>query len=277
MSLAVFSVILFAAALHACWNAMVKGAGDKLLMTALIAVTASLLAALVLPFMPQPSSQSWPFILASVAIQVLYFLVLARIYSITDMSQSYALMRGTAPLFVVCASVFLIGDPLSLSMWAGILVICTGVLCMAAGAWRSNIQGLALAFLNALIVASYTLVDGIGVRCSDAPVSYTLWVFLLTGLPFVFWILLRKRRQLGGFLRQYWHFGLIGGAGSMASYGLALWAMTIAPVAVVSALRETSILFGVLIAILFLGEKVRPLRITAACIIAAGAMILRLS
>jgi drug/metabolite transporter (DMT)-like permease len=274
----VFAIVLFAALLHASWNAIVKGAGDKLLTTVLVTTSAALLAALSLPVLRQPSAGSWPFILGSALLQVAYFVLLARTYHIADMSQTYPLMRGAAPLLVGVVSVLALDARLTLTMWIGVGVICLGILGMAAGDRQRNRRGIAPALLNAMVIAGYTVIDGLGVRHSGAPAAYTLWIFLVTGVPLAAWaVRMRGRAALSQYARRNWHFGLIGGVGAVASYGLALWAMTIAPIAVVAALRETSILFGVIISGVLLKEQVGPARFAAACTIALGAVVLRLA
>jgi drug/metabolite transporter (DMT)-like permease len=278
MPLGVFAIVLFAALLHASWNAIVKGAGDKLLTTVLVTTSAALLAAISLPALRQPNAGSWPFILASSLFQVAYFLLLARTYQIADMSQTYPLMRGTAPLLVGSVSVLALGAHLTLTMWIGVGVICLGILGMAAGDRLRNRRGIALALLNAVVIAGYTLIDGLGVRHSGAPAAYTLWIFLVTGVPLAAWAFrTRGKATLSAYARRNWHFGLIGGVGTAAAYGLALWAMTVAPIAVVAALRETSILFGVIISGVLLKEQVGLVRLAAACAIALGAAVLRLA
>jgi drug/metabolite transporter (DMT)-like permease len=134
-----------------------------------------------------------------------------------------------------------------------------------------------LALLNALVIAAYTLIDGIGVRLSGAPAAYTMWVFLLSGLPLAVWARAARRPVFLPYLRRYWRQGIAGGIGTTASYGLALWTMTLAPVASVAALRETSILFGTMIAGLVLKEPLGPRRIVSACISAGGAALLRIA
>jgi drug/metabolite transporter (DMT)-like permease len=278
MPLGVFAIVLFAALLHASWNAIVKGAGDKLLTTVLVTTSAALFAALLLPALRQPNAGSWPFILGSSLFQVAYFVLLARTYHLADMSQTYPLMRGTAPLLVGIVSALALGAHLTATMWIGIGVICLGILGMAAGNRQRNSKGIALALLNAVVIAGYTLIDGLGVRRSGAPAAYTLWIFLVSGVPLAAWAMhVRGRAALSEYARRNWHFGLIGGVGTTASYGLALWAMTIAPIAVVAALRETSILFGVIISGLLLKERVGLIRFAAACTIAFGAAVLRLA
>ena len=277
MSLFVFAVVLAAALLHAAWNAIVKAGGDKLLTTIMVTTAAAVLAAALLPFLRVPAMASWPFVVASALFQITYFLLVARTYQIADMSQAYPLMRGTAPLIVALVGVFLLGDALSPIAWFGVIGICLGIFSIALGSNLKDRKGVYLALLNALVIAAYTLIDGIGVRRSAAPAAYTLWVFLLTGLPFTFWAMTTRRSAFLPYLHRHWRVGIAGGIGTTASYGLALWAMTRAPVAVVAALRETSILFGIVIAALILKEPIGPRRVISACIIAGGAAILRLA
>lgn len=276
MSFDVFAIILLGAALHATWNAVVKGGADKLLTTCMIAAVASLIALATTPFLALPAKESWPFIGASVILQVLYFVLVAATYRIADMSQTYPIMRGTAPLLVATVSVLVLSESLSAFAWLGIAVISLGILSMAIAPSTGPRKGLALALINAGVIAGYTLIDGLGVRKSGAPVAYTLWIFLLTGIPLAAWALAARRRVFVDYVAGNWHLGIVGGVGTIASYGLALWAMTAAPIATVSALRETSILFGVVISAWVLKEHLTRVRIIAACVIAAGAMLLRL-
>lgn len=277
MSLTVFAVVLLAAFLHAAWNAVVKGGGDKMLSTVMVAVSAGLMGAVALPALPQPAPASWPFIAASVGVHVVYFALVARIYHTADMSQTYPLMRGTAPLLVAVASLGWLGEHLSALAWSGIAVISLGILAMAGGARGApgSSEGMWLALLNAVVIAAYTLIDGTGVRRSGAPVAYSFWIFLLTAVPLAAWALVARRPALGGYVRRNLVFALVGGGGTLASYGLSLWAMTRAPVAPVAALRESSILFGALISGLLLKERVGAARLGAACLIAAGVATLR--
>ena len=277
MSLFVFAVVLSAALLHASWNAIVKAGGDKFLTTIMVTTAAAALSAALLPFLRAPAMTSWPFAIASALFQIIYFLLVARTYQIADMSQAYPLMRGSAPLIVALVSVFLLGEALSPLAWFGVIGICLGIFSIALGTNPKDRKGVYLALLNALVIAAYTLIDGIGVRRSAAPAAYTLWVFLLTGLPLTLWVIIARRSSFLPYLRRYWLPGIAGGIGTTASYGLALWAMILAPVAVVAALRETSILFGTMIAGLILKEPIGPRRLISACIIAGGAAILRLA
>jgi drug/metabolite transporter (DMT)-like permease len=277
MPFIVFATVISAALLHATWNAIVKSAGDKFLTTIMVTAAAGGLSAALLPFLTAPAPTSWPYAVASALFQITYFLLVARTYQIADMSQAYPLMRGTAPLLVALVAVFRMGDALSLVAWIGVVAICLGIFSIALGSKLKDRKGVYLALLNALVIAGYTLIDGIGVRRSGAPAAYTLWVFLLTGVPLTLWVLTARRSVFVPYVSRYWRLGIAGGIGTTASYGLALWAMTVAPVAVVAALRETSILFGTVIAGLVLKEHIGLRRVISACIIACGAAILRLA
>lgn len=278
MDLHVFAVVLFAALLHAGWNAIVKGAGDKLMTTVLVAGAAAAVAAAALPFLPQPAPASWPFLAASAVLQVGYYVLLANAYRVGEMSSMYPLMRGTAPLLVAIISAAILGETLAPAGWAGIALVSAGILSLAFHGRRTpGAAGTGFALANALVIASYTLIDGHGVRLSGAAAGYTLWLFVLTGTPLVAWALIRRRTALLSRLRAELHLGLIGGIGTLVSYGLALWAMTLAPVALVAALRETSILWGTAIAALVLRERVGGWRLVAVGIIACGAAVLRLA
>lgn len=270
----VFALILLAALAHALWNALVKSAPDKLLTTFGVTTGAMALALGVLPFLPAPAPASWPFLASSTALQFTYFVVLARAYSRADMSAAYPLMRGAAPLLVALASLVGLGASPGAAAWLGIGVLCAGILGMTTGA---TVRATGPALLNALIIAGYTLVDGAGVRHSGSPAAYTLWLYVLSWPLLTVWALRARRRAAWDHLLGHWPLCLLGGAATLLSYGLALWAMTFVPVAVVAALRETSILFGVLLSRLALKEQVPPRRIGAACLIVAGAIVLRLA
>src|SRR4051812_3155643 len=280
MSVQVMLIVLLAAFLHASWNAVVKSSRDKFLDIVLVTAGSALLSAIALPFLPLPASASWAYVAASVVIHIGYFALVAVAYRAGDMSFAYPLMRGTAPLLVTIASGPLIGEYLSLGAWAGVLLISAGVFGMtlvhrAPGA--AGLRAVSPALANAVVIAAYTIVDGAGVRLSGQAAAYTMWVFLGTALPLVAWAWLRRRDDLAAHFRSRWHFGLIGGACTLGAYVLALWAMTQAPVALVAALRETSILFGTAISALVLKERFGWTRHAAAAVVVSGAIILKLS
>jgi drug/metabolite transporter (DMT)-like permease len=275
----VIGAVLGAALLHAGWNALLKRRGDPLSATVLVSGGAALAGAVALPFLARPDAASWPFIAASSVLQLLYNLLLVATYRAADISHAYPLMRGSAPLLVALATGPLTGERLGGAQWLATFLICGGVLALWLGARGARRQGRAtgLALLTACVIAAYTLVDGIGVRRSGAPAAYTLWIFLCTGGA-VFLATARGRLPaLLAYARANPLVAPLGGLASAASYGIALWAMTLAPVAAVAALRETSILFATAIAAFVLRERVGPLRIAAACLIACGAVAMRLA
>jgi drug/metabolite transporter (DMT)-like permease len=277
VSLAAFGIVLFAAVLHASWNAIVKGAGDTTLTTVLVVGMAGIVGIVILPFVPQPAPASWPYLGVSMVLQVGYYLLVAAAYQAADMSAVYPLMRGVAPLLVAGVGTVAIGEHPTPLAWAGIALVSGGVLSLAFGGRAASGRGIALALGNAVVIATYTLVDGTGVRLSGSPAGYTLWLAVMAASPFVGWILVRRRAAFLAHARRYYALGTVGGIATLASYGLALWAMTVAPVAVVAALRETSILFGTLIAALILRERITLPRLIATGLIAAGAIVLRLA
>ena len=277
MSLPIFGLVLLAAALHALWNAVIKGASDTLLTTILVASFGGVIGIITLPFLPPVAPAAWPYLALSGVLEITYYALVAFAYRHADMSRAYPVMRGTPPLLVAIISALFLGTALLPLEWAGIALISAGILTMLVGGRGTGARrGLVYAALNAVVIASYTLTDGLGVRVSGAPVTYVMWIFVLTGAPLFAWALLR-RRDIIAYTRRNWHYGAIGGLGTLASYGLVLYAMTAAPIPLVAALRETSILFGTAIAVFVLKEKVTAVRLTAAAIILAGVVVLRLA
>ena len=281
MSGLVVLVVLFAAFLHAAWNAAIKVGVNKYFNTILVTSGAGLVCALVLPFVRQPDVDSWVFMLASVALQVVYFYLLAATYRHGDMSQAYPIMRGTAPLLVALVSGSVIGEAVPALRWLGLGMLVLGILGLSLTGQSTTedrpqaLSSRGFALLNACFIAAYTVVDGIGVRKSGAPAAYTMWIFLLTALVLLAVIMLRDRQEFFAYIRGKYLLGIAGGTASVASYGLALWAMTLAPVAAIAALRETSILFATGIAVWILHEKISARRLAAILLAVAGAIVIR--
>lgn len=281
MSGSVLLIVLCGAFLHASWNAIVKGSGDKFFAAAGVNLAAGAISLLALPFLSLPNPASWLYIGLSTITQIFYMSLVVATYKAGDMSEAYPIMRGTPPLLVALVSAPLMGEVMGWRSWLGIVLICSGVLAVALDARRRNrgasSRTAALALANAGFIAGYTIIDGLGVRVSGDPVSYTLWLFLINAVPLPFWALYREPDRFINYLRNRWRPTLIGGFGTIGSYSMALWAMTMAPIAVVAALRETAILFGVLISAFVLKERVGPARFVAAVLIVLGAAALRLA
>lgn len=274
MSLFVFVVILLSAVLHATWNAVVRGGEDKLQSMILVAMFGAIPGIVLLPFLPPIAPAAWPYLAISVILEIAYSILVAAAYRHAEMSRAYPLMRGTPPLIVALVSSVALGMSISPTGWIGIVLISLGLLSLTLRGAGGDSRGVVFAFVNALVIASYTLVDSFGVRASGAPIAYTMWIFVLVGIPLSAWAILRRPGFLA-YARHQWTLGAVGGLGTLGSYGIVLWAMTQAPVALVASLRETSILFGTAIAAFVLRERVTRARIVAVLIIAAGAAVLK--
>ncbi|WP_064682199.1 EamA family transporter [Rhizobium bangladeshense] len=278
MPLDVILLVLFGALLHATWNAIVKAGSDKSLDAALISAGGAVSALPFLAFLPLPQNAAWPFIGASAILQFAYFQLVAAAYRAGDIGLVYPLMRGCAPLLIAATSGVVLKEDLSGAALAGIMTISAGVLTLALEARRGSGSAVFLSIANAFVIASYTYVDGIGARLSGNAVSYALWMSLLPPILLFAWAASRRGSlTVARHVRRNWWRGLIGGAGSIASYGLALWAMTKAPVATVAALRETAIVFALVISVAVFKEKAGIWRYAAGVVIAAGVLVLKLA
>ncbi len=277
MTLSVTLLVLIGALLHATWNAIIRGGQNKSLDSISVALGASAVSIAALPFFPSPGWHIWPYVLASTAIHFAYYRLIAASYQRGGISLVYPLMRGTAPFLVALLSFQVLGERVSFGAMIGIATISAGILTMAFDARKGSLTAVFFALLNACVIAFYTLVDGYGARTAHNPVSYTLWITVLPPLPLYAHALYRHNAaEIAEHLRSNWWKAIIGGAGSVASYSLALWAMTQAPVALVAALRETSILFALLISIFIFKEDASKWRYLAGAIIACGALALKL-
>ena len=274
----VILLVLFGAFLHATWNAIIKAGNNKSLDAALVSAGGAVAALPFLPFLPLPQPAAWPFIGASAILQFAYFQLVAAAYRAGDIGVVYPLMRGCAPLLIAATSGFILDESLSDGALLGTMTICAGILTLAFEARKGSRHAIMLALINACVIATYTYVDGIGARLSGNAISYTLWMALLPPVLLFAWAISRRGVfAVAMHVRYNWWRGLIGGTGSIASYGFALWAMTKAPVATVAALRETSILFALVISVVVLKEKASAWRYIAGVVIALGGLILKLA
>ncbi|VTU34676.1 phosphonate utilization associated putative membrane protein [Variovorax sp. PBS-H4] len=277
--------VLFGALLHAAWNALIKSGIDKPLDTALVHSMGIFIAVPLVMITGLPPRAAWPYMATSLLIHIAYYTALAGAYKHGDLSLTYPVMRGCAPLLVAMGSATFIGEAISVTAWIGVALLCVGVVTLGLSrsvlrenddSRRSKALGFALA--NAAVIALYTVVDGIGVRVSGNALAYVATLFLFDGIPYMLLVLWRrpgKRRAALEYMAGRWKLALIGSAASLGSYGIALWAMTKAPVAIVAALRETSVLFAALIGTLFLREGFGWQRAAGTLIIVAGVMVLR--
>jgi drug/metabolite transporter (DMT)-like permease len=280
MTTIVFAAVLFAALCHASWNALIKVALDPLSTTTLILCGATVFALAAIPFVPLPAAASWPYLIASSFIHLLYFGSLAEAYRTGDLGQVYPIARGAAPLMTAAAGTAIVGEHLGVLAWGGIIVLALGVLLLSLRGGRDlarlDKRAVGFALFTAVTICTYTIVDGVGARKSGHPISYVLWGFVGICICLVPYAVYRNGRALLTDAVQFWPRGLTGGALQVVSYGVALWAMTIAPIAIIASLRETSVLFAALIAVFVLGEPFRAIRIVAAMLIVAGLIAIRI-
>ncbi len=280
--------VLCGAALHAGWNALVKSAGDKTVDTALVHFLGAWVALPLLFIVGLPRPEAAPYIAASLVIHVGYYIALAGAYEHGELGMTYPIMRGFAPLLVALASSAFIGETPSSAAWLGTIAITVGVALVGLahpGDALHYRKALAFAFANAAIIAVYTVVDGLGVRAEVAAggsaLRYVMILFVLDGLPYPLLVWLRRspaqRQQILDYARKRWPKAALGGAASIGSYAIALWAMTQAPVASVAALRETSVLFAALLGTWLLKEKFGWQRALGTAVVVLGVVSLRLA
>ena len=279
ISLTITLMVLGAALLHATWNVMIKGSGDPQFDTALITMGAGASALPFIGFVAPPAPESWPYLAASLAVHMGYYIALVGAYRHGDLSHAYPLMRGIAPLIVVASSALVVGEWPGPGVMLGVVLISIGVIGIGWFGLKSALphgRATAWALANAVIIATYTLIDARGVRLSGSAWGYELWMFVFDIFPFALMVWWQRGHAFARYVRLRWLRGLAGGACSATAYGIALWAMTRAPVAAVAALRETSVIFAALLATLVLRESFGRYRIASACIVTAGVIALRL-
>ena len=279
MPASVFVMVIASAALHAGWNALLKIGLDRFLTASLIQIGAGAIALLALPFVPVPNAAAWPWIVLSALLHIGYNVFLSRAYQYGDLGQVYPLSRGSSPLLVAGLSVLLLGEVLPGGQLFGLAVLVAGIWLMAVrgGSGKASRGLLLCALMTALFIASYTLADASGARANGDPLSYSLWLFAVNGLVMALVILGQRGPRVVRELGPHWRAGLVGGGMSMLAYTIVIWAMTQAPVALVSALRETSVVFALLIGRLWLGESLPPIRLLACLIILAGVALMKLA
>jgi drug/metabolite transporter (DMT)-like permease len=278
----VFFAVLFAAACHAGWNASIKRTLDPLATTVLIGMGAGLVALVFAPLAGVPDAASWPWLIASIAIHLFYFIGLIESYRAGDLGQVYPIARGSAPLMTALAAMVVVGEPLGVPAWTGIVLLAAGVLLISLRGGRDiaalDRRAVGYALFTAVTICAYSVVDGIGARLAGPGKANAYSCFLFVGIaPVVLcWALWRRGGSVISAMAPHWKIGLGGGVMAVISYSIAIWAMTVAPIAIVAALRETSVLFGAIIAVVFLREPLRATRIGAALMILCGILLLRI-
>ncbi len=280
MSGSVFALVLTAAVLHALWNTLVKVNTDRLTMMAVITAGQSLLALIGIGFVEWPASAAWPYLAASVILHTGYFLFLVMAYRYGDLSHVYPLARGSAPLLVAIASIVFTGEVLAGESLLAVLLVSLGVMSLAltrGAAGAGDLRAVLFALGTGGFIAAYTVVDALGARLSGSAHGYAFWLFALHALPMAAIVVVRRRGGLIADLRGVWRVGLVAGFVSFFAYWIVIWAMTLAPMALVSAVRETGMVFAVLFGVFVLKERLDLARVVSTCVTLGGAILLRVS
>lgn len=269
--------VLAAAVMHAAWNAMVKVSGDRVAAMGLIDFWALMLALAATPFVAFPPAGIWAYLLASLGVVTLYRALLIAAYDRGDLGQVYPVMRGSAPLIVAILAAALAGEQLSVAGYAGVALVSAGILSLVTwsrlDAHQYRVLGLALA--TGVSIACYTLIDSLGVRASGDVLMYVVWLEVLEHLPLPLYLAAARRERFGALALEQWRTGILGAASKIGAYGLVLWAVSLAAIAQVAALRETSVIIAALIGHFLFREPFGAKRILASVMVAAGILLLQ--
>jgi len=276
MSAPVLALVLLSALLHATWNAALRSGADRIwTMTVMCSTTATIALPMALG-LPAPARESWPYLAASVVLQVAYCVFLVRAYRTGNLAQVYPIARGSSPVLVTIAAALFAHEHLGSAALAGVGLASAGIAGCAAGRGRPDRASLLAAVTTGILIAGYTVIDGIGARASGSAFAYVAWLFVAQGSAMALMF-----RLVHGPLRldfkspESWK-AIGGGVLSVGSYGTVVWALTLSPMGMTSALRETSVLFAALLGRVVLREPLGVARLAACAAIAAGAVLLAL-
>lgn len=278
MELHVFLAVLTAAALHACWNAIVKGGGDPFISTAHMTIWAVGLSTSLLAFVPFPKPETWLWLVLSAVLHGGYRAALIGMYRHGDLGLVYPIARGAAPLMTAIVTLVLIDERLRPAGYLGIACLALGVLLLSLRGGRLGgiePKAVGLALLTATFITGYSFVDGHGARVNGSGPGFAIWMFFINSVTMLPVMMAMRGREIVATFPTRWRLALGATGMSELAYFIAIWAMTLAPIALVAALRETSVLFAAIIAVVVLGEPLTRWRFMAAAAIVAGAMLLR--
>lgn len=280
MSLGVFLAILFAAALHASWNAIIKGGTDKTLAMGALVLGHIPIALAALPFVPMPNAAAWPYIIAGASLHMGYQLFLIQSYRLGDLTQVYPIARGVAPLIVSFVSLVFLGVVLSNLQVIAVACIAAGIIGLGLLRGATGVRdtrAVLFALGTGVFIAAYSIVDGLGARVNGSALSYYAWLSVFNGAAmaaYLVWTMPGSVRAIPSQAKL--HF-FVGGGASFLAYAIVTWAFTQAPIALVTALRETSIVFALLVGVIWLGERLNLLKLCATLAAVFGAVLLRLA
>lgn len=274
----VFVAVLFAAMLHAMWNAIVKGGLDKRTGIAAVVLGHLPIAVCILPFVPAPTLDSLPYLAGGMALHFGYQLFLMQSYRLGDLTQVYPIARGSAPLIVALVSVTVLGVHLESLELLAIAVIATGIISLSLvrrSDGQRNSGAAMMAFCTGLFIAAYSLVDGLGARVADTSLGYYAWLSIGNGVFMLLYLSVTSPATLKIIPRTGRQVFIVGGGASFAAYAIVIWAFMQAPIALVTALRETSIVFALLFGVFFLKERLDLAKVFSTFMTLLGAALLR--
>ncbi len=270
----VIALVLFAALLHASWNAIVKHSGDRLLTFAIVIGTGGVLAVPLALLVAPPAAASYPHLATSAGVHLVYYAFLLLGYRYGDLGQVYPIARGTGPLVVALAAGPLAAERLGVLGSIGLFMVSGGIVALAGRG--GNKRAVAFALGTGLCIGAYSLADGLGARESANPLGYIVWLHLVIGIPFASAVLLLKRKQVPRFLLVHGRRAFVGGMIAALGYSLVIWAMSETRLAYVASLRETSVVLAAIIGAIWLDEPFGKRRIVASAVVATGIVLMSL-
>lgn len=280
MPLSVMIIVLFAALLHASWNFLVKRTDDKFLSMSAVVLGHTPFAVAALSYAPLPDIEALPYILTGALLHVGYQLFLLASYRIGDLSQVYPLARGAAPLVVAGVSVVVLGEQLSQLSLIAVTIIGTGIMSLAVVRRRDGLhngRAATLAVITGGFIAAYSLVDGLGAREAGTALGFYGWLSTINAVIFAAIMRVWRPGMVKRVVGNDWRLALAGGGTSFFAYAMVTWAFTVAPIPLVTALRETSIVFALLLGIFVLRERLDAMKVLATATTLLGVILLRVN
>jgi drug/metabolite transporter (DMT)-like permease len=274
--LSLYALVLLSAVAHAAWNSLVKSASDRLLMMGAIRLVGLTYGLVMLPFVPRPSAVTCMWLAFATAAVFAYYGLLIQSYRIGDMSLVYPIARGSAPILLALIAFLTIDERLSSRQIAAVTLTSAGILMLVVGKGGDRIA-IALAIATGISIAAYSFFGALGVRASAEVLGFQAWLEILTGIGMVSFIAIRRGCAIGVFIRVHYTMVLLAGVLSVAGYLAYLAAAQILPLGPVSALRESSVIFGTVIGAIALREGFAARRIAAAIMVTSGVVALALA
>ncbi|WP_259780939.1 DMT family transporter [Aestuariispira ectoiniformans] len=276
MSLAVTGILLLSAVIHASWNALLKSSGDRVATMAVLFGTMGLIAATGLPYVPPMTKEGWLWLAPAVLLHGMYGMLLIRMYAHGDLSLAYPIARGVAPLAVLSLAVLLAGEIPTGNQMIGVAIVGVGLLGFMGRNANASAKAVIYALMTGLLIASYTVIDGMGVRATGSALTFSAWLFTAWGMVMVLIAASVRGKALAGLVGQQWRRAVPAGAAAGLAYTGVMWGLGQANMGGVSAIRESSVIFAALIGTMFLGEPMGKRRIGASLIVCLGIVVLSL-